>query len=190
MKWVGLVVCLFFFGNALAQKQITVKADEKLDVDFSKYNTFGFASHVDSELDEGVYFLNDLMFKGTIREAVEHELEGLGYKSDEASPDLIVNFRVFDQPVTLKGYQGEGYGSTYWTGERVREPEDTTSYQVEAGTLLISMLDSKTGQVVWQGFASGLINDDVFVREENAIKEAVNLIFEEYDHRANEYSKN
>lgn len=168
---------------------IQVEADEKLDNDFSQYKTFGWTSQVDEELDPGFYFLNDLALKSDIRETVKGELEGLGYKMEENNPDLLINFRVFEEPVTLKGFTDPGYGPGYWgSDEPIREYEDTTSYDVQAGTLLVSILDSEKGEIVWQGFASGLIDQNAssFNRDHQMVAEAVELLFEEYGHRADE----
>lgn len=177
-------VGVVFAGNA---QSITVKADRQLDTDFSQYKTFYWSSQADQWLDEGLYFLNDLTMKSMVRDAVKGELMGLGYEMQSHEPDLIINFRVFDEPVRIKGY--EGYGTGYWGDERFREVEDTTSYNVEAGTLLLSMADRESGKVVWQGFASGLIENDSFVKDEGKIREAVNLIFEEFNQRAKEYTR-
>ena len=185
IMWVWLL-SLCFIGTVKAQT-ITVESDRVLDADFSEYKTFYWASQVDSWLDEGMYFLNDLTMKAIIRDAVKSELMGLGYDMQSAEPDLIVNFRVFEEPVTLKGY--EGYGTSFWGDERYREISDTTSYDVEAGTLLVSMADRESGKVIWQGFASGLIKGDTFIKDEGKIREAVNLIFEEYNQRAKEYTR-
>ena len=176
------------FVFAVNAQSITVKADQSLDTDFSDYKTFYWSSQADAWLDEGgMYFLNDLGMKSIIRDAVKGELMGLGYNLQSYEPDLIINFRVFDKPVTLKGY--EGYGTSYWGDERYREIDDAASYDVEAGTLLVSMADRESGKVVWQGFASGLIENNVFIKEEGKIREAVNLIFEEFDKRAKEYTR-
>lgn len=175
------------FTCAANAQTITVKADEKLDTDFSKYKTFYFSSQADAWLDKGVYFLNDLHMKAFVRDAVKAELMGLGYNLQSQEPDLIVNFRVFDSPVTLKGF--EGYGTSYWGADEYREPSDTESYDVEAGTLLVSMADRESGQVVWQGFASGLIENNSFIKDETKIREAVNMIFGEFDKRAKEYTR-
>jgi hypothetical protein len=175
------------FIGAVSAQTITVKSDRSLDTDFNDYKTFYWASQVDSWLDEGLYFLNDLTMKAIVRDAVKGELMGLGYQMQSHEPDLIVNFRVFEEPVTIKGY--EGYGTSYWGDDTYREISDTASYDVEAGTLLVSMADRKSGKVVWQGFASGLIKDNAFVKDEGKIREAVNLIFEEYDQRAKEYTR-
>ncbi len=185
MIWGGLLAMLF--AGAVNAQSITVKSDRDLDTDFSKYKTFYWSSQVDTWLDEGMYFMNDLMMKSIIRDAVKGELMGLGYQMQSYEPDMIVNFRVFDKPVTLKGY--EGYGTSYWGNERFRDISDTTSYHVDAGTLIVSLADRESGKVVWQGFASGLIQDDKFINDEGKIREAVNLIFEEYNQRAKEYTR-
>lgn len=185
ITWVFLV-SLGAMINADAQT-ITVESDRRLEKDFSEYKTFYWSSQADAWLDEGMYFLNDLGMKAVIRDAVKGELMGLGYQMQSHEPDLIVNFRVFEQPVTLKGY--EGYGESYWTDERYREIDDAKTHEVEAGTLLISMADRESGKVVWQGFASGLIDSNKFVKEEGKIREAVNLVFEEFDERAKEYTR-
>src|SRR5687767_684407 len=182
-------VCLMSVGFIFAvnAQSVTVKSDRVLDTDFNKFKSFYWSSQADAWLDEGVYFMNDLRMKAIVRDAVKGELMGLGYQVQSHEPDLIVNFRVFDKPVTLKGY--EGYGTSYWGSETYRGIDDAASYDVEAGTLLVSMADRKSGKVVWQGFASGLIENNSFVKEEGKIREAVNMIFEEFGERAKEYTR-
>src|SRR5687767_314613 len=102
-----VAVCIVMLGIASTYAQsITVASDRRVDTDFSKYKTFYFASQVDNKLDEGLFFLNDLILKANIREAVKGELMGLGYTLQPNDPDLIVNFRVFEEPVRLKGLEG------------------------------------------------------------------------------------
>lgn len=187
MRNLMLMCILLVTGIMVNAQSITVASDRDLDADFSEYKTFSWTSQVDNELDEGLYFLNDLVFKSKIRDAVESEMMGLGYTETKNDPDLLVNFRVFEEPVRIKGY--EGYGTSYWGNEQYRLISDTTSYAVEAGTLLISLVDREEGAIVWQGFASGLIDDDKFIKDEVKIYEAVNMIFEDYNQRAREYTK-
>lgn len=175
-------------ATCIAQtRQITVESDRVLNTDWSKYKTFSFASMIDSDLEVGFYFVNDLVLKRQIRDAVRDELMGLGYQMDRSNPDLVATFRVFEQPTTIKGY--EGYGRTYWGNTKYRQISDTTSYDVKAGTLIISLADRKTGQVVFQGFASGLIDNNRFIKDEVKIHEAVNMIMNEYGQRAKEYTR-
>ncbi|WP_245882465.1 DUF4136 domain-containing protein [Spirosoma oryzae] len=77
--------------------------------------------------------------------------------------------------------------TTYFGQNEVREPEDATTYEVKAGPIIVDVIDMKTGQSVWRGLASGITNGNGFDREENKIRQAVNLIFEKYGYRADKY---
>jgi hypothetical protein len=190
MKGLFLIACVSFAVSfTFAQKaQIRVESDKVVNQDFSKFKTFDFSSMIDSDLETGLYFLNDLVFKSQLREAIKEELMGLGYKMDKTNPDLIVNFRVFEEPTSLRGF--EGYGTSYWGNASYRQISDKTTYDVKAGTLLVSLADKKNSQVVWQGFASGLIDNDKFIKDKATIRQAVNLIMDEYGVRVNNYSVN
>ena len=188
MRLFSIVFALFFISGTAFAQDIQVEAFKKLNHDFSKYKTFYWSSQVDQKEDPGFYFLNDLVLKGLVRESVEGELEGLGYEKANQSPDLLVNFRVFDKPTSIKGYTG--YGTTYWGDTETRDEEDATTYEVKAGTLVVNLVDRQSGLVVWTGFASGLMDGQVFNKDEIKIKEAVNLVFEEYNQRADGISSN
>jgi hypothetical protein len=189
MKKIMLGFAIVFAAVNTYAQEITVRSVEAVDVDYSDYKSFTWASHVSNDLEAGIYFLDDLILKAQVREAVKGELLGLGYDQaeNESDADLVVNFRVFDQPVTIKGQ--EGYGTDYWGSTAYAGIPEQTSYDVEAGTLLISIADREDGKVVWQGFASGLIDNNTFIKDEGKIREAVNLIFEDYNKRAKEYTR-
>lgn len=188
MKKVFFMVGLLAGITTFAQKNITVESDKLLNHDFTKYKTYAFSSMVDSDLEVGFYFLNDLKLKSQIREAIQDEMMGLGYKIQKGTPDLVVNFRVFQEPVTLSGF--DGYGTSYWGTNKYRQISDKATYEMKAGTLLVSLLDTKGGQVVWQGFASGLIEGDRFIKDKATIREAVNMVMDKFGVRANSYSVN
>lgn len=186
-KIIFLTTTTLLLGSFAIAQNITVDADKKLNTDFSKYKTYAWASQVDADLDPGLYFLNDLVMKKRIRDAVRFALDGRGYKYTRQSPDLLVNFRVFEQPTSIKGFTG--YGTTYFGSQEVREPEDVTTFEVKAGSIVLNLVDTKTGQVIWRGLASGLTNTNGFDRDENKIKQAVNLMFEQYTARADGYNR-
>jgi len=182
-----IAVVLMMFGFTTYAQEITVRSEQGEDVDFSEFKTFDWASQIDNKLDEGFYFVNDLVLKAQVREAVEGELMGLGYQHADEGADLVVNFRVFDKATTLKSMAD--YGNDYWGANAGYADEMNQEIDVEAGTLLVSLADKESGKVVWQGFASGLIENNQFIKDEGKITEAVNLIFEDYNQRATEYTR-
>jgi hypothetical protein len=184
----AMVVLFLLMNLAVSGQEVAIDSYREDEVDFRKYRTYFWASQAVSQQDEGSYFLKDLVLKSDIRDAVYGELEGRGYRMNESDPDLLVNFRVFEKRGTLKGT--EGYGPAYWgKNEFISNDAGADEIKVEAGTLIISLLETDSGKVVWQGFASGLIDKDEFIRNEGKIREAVSLIFEEYGNRVGEYTR-
>lgn len=186
MKKVLMGTVMLFAILTSYSQTITVRSQQAEDIDFTKFKTFYWASNISSKDDQGMNFLGDLVLKAMVMDAVKGELEGLGYQEQQQDPDMIVNFRVFDKKATLRGM--EGYGDNYWGGSNYASMNDQST-EVEAGTLLLSLVDRESGAIVWNGFASGLIENDTFIKDEGKIQEAVNLIFEEYNQRAKEYSR-
>jgi hypothetical protein len=184
----ALLILFLLMSLAVSGQEVAIHSYKEDEVDFRKYRTYFWASQAVSPQDEGSYFLKDLVLKSDIRDAVYGELEGRGYRMNESDPDLLVNFRVFEKGRALKGT--EGYGPAYWEkSEFFSNDAGTNEIKVEAGTLIISLLEKDSGKVVWQGFASGLIDKEEFIRNEGKIREAVSLIFEEYGTRVGEYTR-
>ena len=123
-----------------------------------------------------------------IRGSLAEELEARGYRQNDVRPDLLVAYRVLERQAKMKGFIND-QPTMVTGGKEVRTPSDTTTHVLLPGTLIISLIDSKTSEVVWDGFASGLVRDNAFITEETKIKEAVHLIMEEFKYRGDKVNK-
>lgn len=177
-----VLVVMLVFISACASKSYKVDGAGNADANMEEYNTYAFASQVDNKLDEGLFFLNDLILKAEVRDAVKHEMDSRGYRHDPTSADLVVNFRVFDKATTVQGLQGLGDG--YWSSGEADRFNTTETVNLKEGSVIIHLVDRKTGELVWQGYASGLMDGNVFNKEKNKITQAVSMIFDSYNHRA------
>jgi hypothetical protein len=127
-----------------------------------------------------------------IKSSIDNELQGRGYRENEGSADLIVVYQVFDQKATLHGYSNSdvtnsnGATSASSTAPQQQVPQQPTSapetetFELEPGTLMVSLIDAKTSQAVWNGFVSGMVNDRAFTSDEADLKQAVHTIFEKF----------
>lgn len=118
-----------------------------------------------------------------IKDAISNELEGRGYQEQENSGDLIVTYQVFDKKAKLHGYNNDD-PTTVSGGEQVRTPEDQTVFTLEPGTLLITLIDAKSSQVVWDGFSKDLVSNNAFVTDEVKLKQAVHDVFQQFKYSA------
>ena len=184
-----LTAALLFSVLTSRAQQITVRSFKSDDIDFRVYRTYFWAAHADSQLDEGSYLMNDLILKADIREAIHEEMEARGYKRSNDRADLLINFRIFTKPVTIRGR--EGYGSRYWTKEEISSIDiGVDEIKLDAGTLIISLLDRRSGKLVWQGVADGLGEDEQeIISSEGKVRKAISLIMDQYSYPTVEYTK-
>lgn len=113
-----------------------------------------------------------------IREAATSELENRGLRLKARNPDLLVRYevmvnekeRVYDQPVY--NYVGGGYYPrvAYYRGGRAyywvyRQPypvyvgSDVERIPYREGTLIIDIINRKTGKVIWRGYGVGEVEN-------------------------------
>jgi len=118
-----------------------------------------------------------------IMDAISNEMEGRGYRETETSGDLIVTYQVLDKKAKLHGYNNDD-PTTLSNGEQVRTAEDKTVFTLEPGTLLITLIDAKNSQVVWDGFSKDLVSNNTFITDEVQLKEAVHDVFRQFKYSA------
>jgi hypothetical protein len=67
--------------------------------------------------------------------------------------------------------------------DTVRTADNVQNTSIDAGTLLINILDAKSGKVAWQGYASGILKPGM-VNDETKVREAVSSIFKQFNFKA------
>ena len=117
-----------------------------------------------------------------IQDAISNELEGRGYRENEGDGDLVVSYQVLAQKAKLHGYTNDDPQMV--GGRQVRTPNDTATFELEPGTLIISLIDEETSQMVWTGFNPNMNENNAFITDEVKLKEAVHNIFDKFKYTA------
>jgi hypothetical protein len=195
LLWLSLITIPLLMSSCA--KDYMVTSDKDLSAPFDTYKTYAWAKHIRTA-NSLAYVVNDAILKKRIQDAVAHELAARRINQTDNDPDLLVNYRVFDKPVEMTGYEGYFHDAEYWGTDEVRNnalgliPRATTTddrgtkYYFDKGTLLVQLVDADKGVVVWQGYASGLMDGNVFDKNEEHIAQAMNLIFDRFDLVLNE----
>lgn len=151
-------------------------------VSFNQYKTY---SWIEKQGDEAGYHLDGLMDQ-RVRDAIESELNQKGFsKTDKVGADLLVNYLTkvdkkinvdtFNTNYGYNPYWGPGWG---WGGHVQTQ---TTVREYEVGTLIIDLVDSKTGKLVWRGSVADTIRDKNTPQEREAkVREAVSSVMMNY----------
>lgn len=123
--------------------------------------------------------------KKRIEEAFGEEFKKRGiHFVDESEADAAVSlFIVFDEKTSVTAYTNHnnfyGYGSYRYPAWGWGGGMSTTTYQENdytVGTLVVDVFDAQTKQLVWQGVASGTVNENPRGREERIIRVAKGLM--------------
>lgn len=158
----GIVALLLAAGCS----GMSVRHDFDPDVDFAKYRTYKWLLR---EKMPGVTVEIDK----SIRQAVDRQMVGKGmWKSTGDDPDLLITYRVTlkDRVEVKERYYGD------WRGIPGHRYVDIDEYQ--EGTLMIEFFDPVLEQLVWQGWAVGIVGDER--QRDQRIGDATQKIFERY----------
>ena len=167
----------FFFLLILGacSSEIRVSTDFDPDYDLNKYSSFGWLKTANIELEQNPLYYNELNDK-RIKSAVQEQLKRKGYMLLEAKPDLIVHYHIIvdDQSIVTTDPFGYFY-SPYWTHLQ------TTIRQYREGTLIVDIMDPKTNNLIWRGYAVSPI-EEVYTSSkiDSLVKIAVAKIFKKF----------
>jgi len=184
-----LLMLLFISGSYFVKaQQVEVGADKSFSANISDYKTYAWSTDIDKIPSDkifigpnGVLVFNNESAREKIKEAIQYELTSRGYKMQSGNADMIVTFMVLEQPGTLQTYNG--YKMLYNGLDSTRTPGNIEKVSVEAGTLLINLIDAKSGKVAWQGYASGILKADM-INDQAQVREAVRRIFDQFKFKA------
>ena len=136
---------------------VTVKYDYDPKVNVRQFSTYRIEADRQRNADP---IVGSNLNQRRIAEALDQSLQGLGYKpTEDIGADLIVRFFTDSkdrQQVTSSnmgspwGWGYGGYGGGYGYGNQVR--------QYEENRVVVNIYDSRTNNIVWQGWATGQLN--------------------------------
>ena len=185
--WTGSLAFVFLLASCASTAHI-----EKDDtVDFSKYKTFAWIDK-DGVGKDDKDRKNDLT-EERIKQAVNAELEKTpGWRESKNRPDVMLSYDVlvergtketsspvYSRPFSRLVYNPytRRYATIYYPSQFVGYDRDERS--VREGTVTISMIDTKTDKVVWQGWTTDEVNNRNLTSKE--IQMAVKSIFKKFD---------
>ena len=148
----GIAVALAACGGG-----ISTSTDWDQSADFSQFSTYSW-------FDAQSTGANDIN-SGRIQQAVDSQLASKGLRKVSSGGDLAVSYQVSSQDRSSFNTMSTGWGGGYG----MRGPSmgmgmgtsTTTETTWQEGTLVLAMFDAATKSQVWQGTATGDLNQDL-----------------------------
>jgi hypothetical protein len=147
------------------------------------FKTFDWGQKVNIEEGRNPFHYNELNDK-RIKSAVQEQLTSRGYQLTEAHPDLILHYHIIvnDKSILITEPYGYNY-SSYW------RRMETNTYSYREGTLILDLMDSKTNNLIWRGWAVSPLDSSYKPEEiEKLIKNVVTRIFKKFPKTRNQVS--
>lgn len=160
---------------AMACAPIAVTSFRERDVRVETYDTFGWAA-VDAGVPGDPRLDNNPFFHDYLRGAIDRHLISRGYEPTVLSPDVYVHYHASTrQKIHVTGHEP----TTARRSDRAVEIYDE-------GTIVIDLMDARTGALVWRGAAqsglAGVVDDQR--RMEGAIERVVSRILAQLPRRS------
>jgi hypothetical protein len=154
---------------------IHVYNDFDPDYNLWSYKTFDWGQKIDIETGRDPLHYNELNDK-RIKSAVRSQLSSRGFSLADANPDLVLHYHIIVKDKSVLATEPYGYNySSYWTRM------ETNIYSYREGTLILDLMDSKTSNLIWRGWAVSPLNGPYKPEEiENLINTAVAKIFTKF----------
>ncbi len=139
---IALSAIIFITGCSTVQ----VETDYNRETDFSKYNTYRWIPHIKGTEDNPL--MNDPLIESHVKNAVNTEMAKKEFtKIEEGHPDFLVAWYFTSRNrVDVTHHYG------YWYPH-------TNVYQYKEGTLVIDVVDRIDKQLIWRGWATGVLED-------------------------------
>lgn len=106
--------------------------------------------HMKGQMGDQSSMMEDKNSKMAVKAAILHEMISRGYELDNSEPDLLVAYQIFDEKGEVTGFTDDQQTGTAGTGIQQQE-----TFEVDAGTLMITLTDAESGEMVSRGFLSG-----------------------------------
>ena len=171
-----------------------VTTAQPTQADLSNYRTFAYLPNADVEMQDTGMDQDEV--NSRIIQTVNLQMEKLGYTLDRSQPDLLVLVSVKKTQETARDtdpvYATYPYGTSgintvspyynnYYYNDFYRYGNvvgyDTDTYNYTEGTLIISLVDRETRNMVWKGMTSESIYSGSTTDE---LVDLVDTIFDEY----------
>jgi len=177
------VLVLSLLGGCVTAPRLSLHTEVDNSVDFSQYQTFGFASPLGT--DRGGY---QTSVSQQLSAAAQKQLEARGLRFDAKAPQLLINFngRLNDKlrvtttsmPDFNMSLRRDYYG--YRTGlyspwPSYRDETIVTPYQ--EGTLNVDLADATQKRLVWEAVVSGRVTAQTLSQLQPTLEAAVTEAF-------------
>lgn len=178
LKNIILFLSVMWLGSC-ASSLVAVRSDYDREANFREYGTYAIA---EMKPDKNDPILGSSLNQKRFAKAMEAEMNARGYVKTEENPDLLINFQT-DSRNKQYTQSNNNWGYWRWYGNN-----NTSTRNYEESRIIVNLIDADSKELVWQGWATGELNNRQKERDE-VFREVIYQVMQEYPHRASGYNQ-
>ncbi len=110
----------------------------------------------------------DAKSNATIKKAITQEFISKGYKKVDKGADMLVSYTVFKTDGDITGNYIDNNGGAF--------PNTNETIAIKKGTLMISIIDRKTGKPLWHGFDKNALGESASIEDTKTMKSVTSTL--------------
>ncbi|AEI50849.1 MULTISPECIES: DUF4136 domain-containing protein [Runella] len=166
-KFLPFVCVVVWAAGCNTNRRIFVEHDYSYETNFKAYSTYAF---LECERDTGNVCTE-------VYNAIHRQMQARGYRLSTSKPTLLVNYGIFYDNLRYQGYMQPVIKNWVDTEDDSFKYEPIR-YSLDKGTIIISLIDADTDQVVWRGYAAGIFKNPNAAN--SYYRNVVRSIFDQY----------
>jgi len=181
MKFRSIIASLFMLGLlAGCAPSVNVKYDYDPKVNVHQFSTYRIEADRVRNADP---IVGSNLNQRRISEGIDKAMRARGYRPVEAgNADLVIRF--FADSKDRQQIQSTGGMNPYWGGWWGAGNNQVYSRQYEENRVVINVYDSRTNDIVWQGWATGQLNQRRDRERDAAFRSTVESIMKNFPESA------
>jgi hypothetical protein len=165
-------ICLLIL--TACSSHVYVYSDHDPQTDVSLFSRYRWLDVPNIEANRNPIYYNELNDK-RIKSAVNMQLQNKGYTMGRSDAEFIVHYHIIVKEKGIVYTEDLGYCySKYWMDER------RYLYQYSEGTLIIDVMNARTNDLIWRGWAVSAFDFDTPADIENLMRSSVDRIFTQF----------
>lgn len=149
-----LALPVFAQNNEMDPDDVDVEVRYLENGDFENYDTYTITNNGNSSDDN--WFSISGIDSDMVNEALQYEMDasGMSTAAEEETPDVIMNYAVFSSKWEPDAMMVTNNAIFLYMSKKYNDQA-----KLKEGTLVMSVLDANTGEVVWEGYAMGAVDE-------------------------------
>lgn len=172
MKRISAVLSILLISSSVFAQTRQVFDKSLFDAELDQFETYDIGDMMN--VSDETFVTENQLLSSMVENAIVYEMDTYNYDMDKESPDMLINYTVFDQAYNDK--------VGYMPGFRIDEDfgmDNNILDDLKSGSMMVSVVRVEDGKAVWSGYVTDGIDTSASLKEQQKdARQVVSAIME------------